>query len=112
MRTTEYVDYIVDMLSPLKNIGINKMFSGYGLYSDKTFFALILSDILYFKVSDRDKPIYKSCDSQPFSYTKKTGKQITLSYLQVPADIIENQNKLIVWAERALNAAEQSRRRV
>lgn len=108
MHTSGYVDYIVDMLLPLKNIRVRKMFSGYGLYSGSTFFALILSDVLYFKVGEHEKSIYQLHSSQPFTYTKKTGQRITLSYWHVPADIIENQTEIIAWAERALKAAEQS----
>ncbi|KKQ32574.1 MAG: TfoX domain-containing protein [candidate division TM6 bacterium GW2011_GWF2_37_49] len=108
MHTFGYVDYIVDMLSPLKNIRVKRMFSGYGLYSGSKFFALILSDVLYFKVVEHERSIYQLHGSQPFTYTKKTGQRIALSYWQVPADIIENQTKLIAWAERALKTAEPS----
>jgi DNA transformation protein len=110
MHASGYIDYIVDMLSPLKNIRVRRMFGGYGLYSGSTFFALILSDTLHFKVSEHDQLIYQLHGSQPFTYTKKTGQRIALSYWQVPADIIENQTELIAWAERALKAAEQSHR--
>ena len=104
-----YIDYIVDMLSSLENIRSRKMFSGYGIYKDKIFFALVLNDVLYFKTSESDRPTYQSYGSEPFSYTKKNGQQVAMSYWQVPVDIIENQNKLIDWARRAMHAATQSK---
>jgi DNA transformation protein and related proteins len=111
MNTSEYVDYILDLLSPRGNIRARKMFSGYGVYKDNTFFALIIKDTIYFKISDSDRSTYESFGSQPLSFTKKNGKLITMSYWQVPMDILENQNKLTPLVERSLRAAMQSNSR-
>jgi DNA transformation protein and related proteins len=111
MHTSDYVDYVLDLLSPFGNIRSKRMFSGYGIHKDNIFFALIVDDIVYFKISEEDRSTYKSFGSQPLSFTKKNGQVITMNYWQVPMDILEDQNKLMSLFQRAFNAAIRSKSR-
>jgi DNA transformation protein and related proteins len=111
MHTSGFVDYVLDLLSPFGNVRSRKMFGGYGIYKDNIFFALIVNDALYFKISENDRSIYESFGSQPLSFTKKNGQVITMSYWQVPVDILEDQNKFTPLAQRAFSAAIQSKSR-
>lgn len=106
---SSYVAYILDTLQSLGTIRIRKMFGSYGLYKDNIFFALISDNILYFKINDHDKPLYQAHGSKPFSYTKKDGTCITMSYWEVPLDIIENRQKLALWINQAVKAAQQKK---
>lgn len=107
MHHTSYVDYILDTLQSFGNIRLKKMFGSYGLYKDTIFFAIISDDTLYFKVGHGDQHFYEKHGSKPFTYTKKNGQSINLSYWEVPADILENREKLALWIERSLCAAQQ-----
>ncbi len=40
----------MDMLSRFGDIKLRRMFGGYGIYSGKLIFAIIINDELYFKV--------------------------------------------------------------
>ena len=111
MKHTSFVYYILDLLAPLGNIKARKMFGGYGIYKDNIFFALISANILYFKVAENNFSTYEFYGSKPFSYEKE-GKIVALkSYWQVPVDILENQEKCIEWAEIAIKAAQQVKKR-
>jgi DNA transformation protein and related proteins len=107
MNKSQYVDYILDLLSQFGSIRARRMFSGYGIYKDDIFFALIVNDNVYFKISESDRSTYKSFGSQPLSFTKKNGQLITMNYWQVPIDILENQKKLTTLVENSLRAAKQ-----
>lgn len=104
MSNSGYVEYVLDALFSLGQIRARKMFGGYGIYKDNVCFALILYDVLYFKVQDADKSLYEAHGSVPFSY-EKNGKRIAMSYWQVPADILEDSDQLAEWVEKALFAA-------
>jgi DNA transformation protein len=85
------------------------MFGGYGFYKDGIFFALIIADILYFKVDDVNLADYKANGSQPFSYVNKNGKRVAMSYWKVPGDILENNDKLTQWVEKSIAAARRAK---
>ena len=49
--------------------------------------------------------MYKKFGSKLFSYIKKNGKQVSMSYWEVPAGITENHEKFAQLFTRALMAA-------
>ena len=110
MNHNQYVDYILDLLLPLGNIKVRKMFGGYGIYQGGIFFAIISDNILYFKVGDNNRSLYEKHDSKPFSYEGKHGKIITMSYWEVPIDVLENPTQLALWVRDAVNAASSAKK--
>jgi DNA transformation protein len=112
MKNNDYACYVLDLLEPLGNIKSRKMFGGFGIYKGGIFFALIIDNILYFKVDESNRLQYESLDSKPFSYEGKNKKMITLSYWEVPIDILENNSKLAQWVEQAVKAAIKAKKPV
>jgi DNA transformation protein len=92
----EYLDYVLDQLEELGAVSARKMFGGAGIYLDGIFFALIADDILYFKVDETNLQDYLSVDSNQFK---------PLLFYEVPADILENRDALVIWAEKAVAVA-------
>jgi TfoX/Sxy family transcriptional regulator of competence genes len=41
---------------------------------------------------------------EPFTYESK-GRTLTMSYHEVPPDVLENPPELVAWARRAIQAA-------
>lgn len=111
-KNNNYASYILDLLEPLGNIRSRKMFGGFGIYKNDIFFALIIDDTVYFKVDDGNRSKYEFCDSKPFSYEGKNGKMISMSYWEVPIDILENSSKLTQWVEEAIKAAIKAKKPV
>ena len=56
--SSNYSDYIIEILSPHGEIIARSMFGGYGIYKNGIIFALIISDELYFKVDVSNKSQY------------------------------------------------------
>lgn len=100
MPKREFLVFIMDSLSTLGGISSRAMFGGHGIYKDGVIFALIADNELYFKTDDRNKSDFAARSSHPFTYKKKD-KNVSLSYWEVPVDILEDRETLIEWAKKA-----------
>ncbi len=99
MKNHDFLGYVGnDLLSKLKDVTSKSMFGGYGLYQGPVFFAIIADDVLYFKADDTTRSKYEAAGSKPFSYTTKSGKEVVMTYWQVPAEIMENKTAAAEWA--------------
>jgi DNA transformation protein len=101
----QYIDYVVDQLGCIGEVTPKKMFGGVGLYHDEFFFGLIANDVLFFKVDDVNRPAYEAAGAEPF---KPYGDEsYSMSYFEVPVDVLEDVDKLREWARAAVAAAER-----
>jgi len=108
MTSKGFVAYIVDLLSGYGNITSRTMFGGYGIYSGKLIFALIIDDELYFKADRELAEEYEKSGSYPFTY-QKNDKTVALSYWYVPAEVIEDDDLLKDWFDKSLLVAMASK---
>lgn len=104
----QYCDYLIDALSSWGKVSAKSMFGGFGLYYREKIFAIVVDDVLYFKVGDSNRRDYESAGSEQFSYEAAGGKKAVMSYWQVPADALEDQETLAEWAENAYQVAMQT----
>lgn len=100
----DYCEYLVDMLQPWGAVTVRKMFGGFGLYRSDLTFAIVVDDTLYFKVDASNRADYEAAGSAPFSYEAR-GKMVTMSYWQVPAEVLDDEHTLCEWAEKAYAVA-------
>jgi DNA transformation protein len=101
----QYLDYVVDQLACIGPIAAKKMFGGVGLYHDGLFFGLIAVDVLYFKVDDENRGLYESAGAKPFQ--PYGDDSYSMSYYEVPADVLEDTDQLRAWARGSVAAAER-----
>ena len=101
----EYLDYVVDQLGCIGEVTAKKMFGGVGLYHNELFFGLIASDVLYFKVDDENRPAYLTAGASPFQpYGDESS---SMSYYEVPVDVLEDVDRLRTWARASVAAADR-----
>ncbi len=105
----EFAAFLHDQLEPFGPITIRSMFGGAGLFRDGVMFGLIAYDTLYFKTSDANRAEYEDAGMGPFTYEGKS-KPVTMSYHQVPADLLEDPDELSQWARRAFDVALESKK--
>lgn len=99
MKKYDFLDYVThDLLSKLRDVTCKPMFGGFGLYQGPVFFGIIADEVLYFKADDTNRAKYEAAGSKPFSYTTKNGKEVVMTYWQVPADIMDNKSAAAEWA--------------
>ena len=94
----EYLNFVVEKLSPIGDIKSRAMFGGYGIFHEGLMFALISEDTLYFKVNESNRDMYKRVESKPFPHG--------ISYWEVPADVLEENAKLHEWANISIKIAQ------
>tara|TARA_B100000745_G_scaffold242943_1_gene165244 strand:- start:14353 stop:14685 length:333 start_codon:yes stop_codon:yes gene_type:complete len=101
----EFTEYILDLLSPLGNIEVKRMFGGALLKVQNKQLGIIIEDQLYFKVTNSEvQKRYESEGSKQFSYTRKDKKDpvVIKNWWSVPEDVIESGSQLVDLAEEVL----------
>jgi len=103
--SNDYLRYVLDQLGGL-GATARRMFGGYGLYAEGFFFGII-DDAVYFKVDDSNRQDYESLGSRPFSIEmgKVRRRVVSLSYFQVPEEVLEDADEAKRWARKALAVA-------
>lgn len=97
-----FLAFVEEQLSQVCPVSHRKMFGGAGLYSDGVFFGVIDDDELYFKVDDVNRPQYEERGMEPF---RPYGDERSMSYYQVPADVLEDIEELSAWVNEAVEVA-------
>jgi len=99
MKDDSFKDFVLDQSRDLDDVEARRMFGGYGLYRDETFFGIVHKGRLYFKIDETTVAEYRKRKMKPF---RPNVKQTLKSYYQVPVEIIEDRDHLAQWAETAI----------
>lgn len=106
-----FYEYVVnDVFDGIDGISSRAMFGGWGIYRDGIFFALIDDGKLYFKAGESNLPDFEAAGCKPFVYFAKE-KKMTMSYWNVPEDILESKTELKIWIEKAVEESIKSKKR-
>ena len=93
--------YVEDQLDGLRGLLFRKMFGGWGIYANETFFAIIHGGKLYFHTSEKTQKWYEGKGMGCFI---TPGRKIALKrYFEVPADTIERPRELLRLAREAVS---------
>jgi len=98
-KDDSFKEFVLDQLSGLDDVEARRMFGGFGLYQDETFFGIVHRGRLYFKIDESTVGEYRKCKMKPF---RPNARQTLKSYYQVPVDIIEDADELHEWAGKAI----------
>ncbi len=104
-----FVYTCLDVLSVLGPVRSRRMFGGYGIYHGETMFGLIADDVLYLKVDDSCRAAFEDAGSTAFSYSRKDGRSVAMSYFEMPAEGLETLDAARRWGTLALEAARRAR---
>ena len=106
-KDESFKDFVLDQLVGMDGVEARRMFGGFGLYQDETFFGIIYKGRLYFKIDDSTVGEYRKRKMKPF---RPNAKQTLKSYYQVPVDVIEDADELREWAVKAVKSQEKNRK--
>jgi len=98
----EYRDFVLEQLDDLGHLTHKRMFGGVGIWCDGLFFAIIADNVAYLKVDDGNRQRFEERGMGPFRI--RDGRS-SLSYYEIPADVLENAEELVDWARQSVNAA-------
>jgi DNA transformation protein and related proteins len=106
--TRDYRDYVLEQLGRVSPVTARAMFGGVGVYHDGLFFALMDDDTLYLKVDDGNRATFEEAGMGPF---RPFGDERAMQYYELPADLLEDPERLRPWVDGALDAARRARRK-
>ena len=102
--TSEFAEYVAELLAPQGRILVRRMFGGHGVYCDGLFIAILSGETLYLKADEASRAEYESAGCAPFTY-RRAGKTATLGFYAAPADALESPGLILPWARLAISAA-------
>ena len=105
-KDDSFRDFILDQLNGLGAVSCRTMFGGCGLYHEQQFFGIIFKGRLYFKTDPSTQTQYRDQGMKPF---RPSARQMLKNYFEVPADMIEDPDVLVNWAEQAARTARPTR---
>ena len=109
MPDDSFKEFVPDQLGALPELRARAMFGAHGLYSGGRFFGILDEGRLFFKTDARSQADYTARGMGPFTYESK-GKVLTMSYHEVPPDVLEQPQELAGWARKAIGIAANSKK--
>jgi DNA transformation protein and related proteins len=101
-----YKTYVLEQLEGAGRVSARMMFGGVGLYCEGTFFGLIADDTLYLKTDDSNRADFEAAGSRAF---QPLGEDFySMSYYEVPADILEDRTAVAAWVRKSVAVARKS----
>jgi DNA transformation protein len=100
-----FMEFLCGQMEDISELQAKRMFGGYGIYAGAVFFGIVHQGRLYFKTSAETRPRY---EAHGMTFFQPNAKQKLGNYLQVPVEIIEDQEALLEWASEAIGVAGQA----
>ena len=100
----DYLQFIMDQLEKLGAVRIQKAFAQSVIFCGQVPFAYVIDDVLYFKVDESNKPDY---DAAGVTAWVTSGKNGVLRSYEVPVDVLEDREVLMLWAEKSIAVAKR-----
>lgn len=107
----EYTDFVLEQLAPLGAVQSGRFFGGVGLTSEGTQFAMLMGHSLYLVVNETTRPQYEEMGGTCFWYKTRKGRVNVRKYYEVPAEILDDQDRLIALAQDSIRIAHQEKKR-
>jgi len=94
-RDQGFLEYIKeDVLGHIEGITSKVLFSGYGIYLKGKIVGIIIDGTFYTKADKVLMEKYKIEGCEPFCYKRPDGKIVTMPYVSVPLEILEDREKI------------------
>jgi DNA transformation protein len=98
---SQFAAHVMDLLAPLGPVTALRFFGGIGLVQDRTLFAMIMDETLYFRVNAKSRQAYEAAGGQPFRYETKIGSRAIEGFFTVPEGLFDDPEELNDWARTA-----------
>jgi len=100
----DFAQGMAALLAPLGPLRVRALFGGYGLYLEERIFAITGWGRLWFKVDAETRQRFLAAGGKAFVYPGSRGP-VEMSYCTPPPEALESFERLVPWAELALQAA-------
>jgi TfoX/Sxy family transcriptional regulator of competence genes len=96
-------EWLEDALRQVPDLELRRMFGGVGIFSADTMFGILHGGRVYLKTDGASRAELIELGSEPFQ--PRPGAVLT-SYYEVPADVLDDDEQLLLWGRRALDVAQ------
>lgn len=103
----EFVEFVLDQLKGFGSFERKNMFGGTALLKDGVAFAKIKHGSLWLKTDQKNVNDFVDQNMPQYTYGKDNSRK--LNFYETPADVLENQDTLLQWAQKASAAARRSK---
>jgi TfoX/Sxy family transcriptional regulator of competence genes len=101
MADEELRGFVLNQLEPLE-VGVRPLFGGHGFHLGGMFFGFIADGRLYFRTDEASRPEYLERGMTAFHPPgRPRGPRTVDRNFEVPVEILEDEQLLKAWAERA-----------
>lgn len=107
--SASYREFVRECLQQVLPVTTRPMFGGLTFFSEGLAFALIAEDRLYFKVDDSNRQNFEAEGMGPFLPFGDPAKP--MAYYEVPAELLEDEERLAPWVHKAVQVAHRTPRR-
>jgi DNA transformation protein len=107
--SAQYREFVLEQLGRVEPVTARGMFGGVGIYSRGLFFALIADDTVYLKVDDTNRADFEAAGMGPFRPFGDDSPP--MGYYELPADLLEEPDRLRPWMHKALEVARRKSRK-
>jgi DNA transformation protein and related proteins len=94
-----------EQLAPLGQITLRRMFGKTGVFCDGLMLGMVRDDVLYFRVDDDNRAVFKEAEAFPPLNYEKGGSSIDLAFWRAPERLFDELDEFVIWARAALGAA-------
>jgi DNA transformation protein len=105
VASDSFAEFLREQLAPLGRVTTRRMFGKTGVFCSGLMFGMVTNDVLYFRVDDHNRAVFKEAESAPPLSYNKQGRAIDLSFWRVPERLLDEPEELVAWARAALAAA-------
>jgi DNA transformation protein len=100
-----FAEFLREQLAPLGRVTMRRMLGKTGVFCNGLMFGMVSDDMLYLRVDEQNRAIFKEAESFPPLNYEKGGRAIDLSFWRVPERLLDEPDEFVVWARAALAAA-------
>lgn len=104
-KSSPYLEFLTEQMSPLGEITTRAMFGGYCLYCDGIVFALVANQSLFLKADDGNRGDFDARGLKAFQPFE--GPE-TMSYYEAPPEIFEDPEAMKQWGRGAVAAGRRT----
>ncbi|MGH8841107.1 MAG: TfoX/Sxy family protein [Advenella sp.] len=106
----DFLEYVLDLLTPMGPIATRRMFGSVGLYLDGRMFAIVSGeDRFYVKSDNQTQGQFDEADCPALTYTTKKpngeSKTVALSFRAPPESVLDDRQQMLDWAQLGAQAA-------
>lgn len=98
-------EFLKELFAPFADVTIKRMFGEIGIFHRGLNFAGVMGGVLRLKSDGRTCARFEAEGMEPWHYTYKSGRVVTMGYWQVPERLLEDPEEFGSWARDAFEAA-------